>query len=114
MKQSFGFIALLVPFACIACSLEAPPAPPTATSLNEGQFPNDFDWKLTAASTVTADSMGEGAVVIRRDNGDVVFRGTRQYSADVRLPALLGQKEWIIYDNHGNELRRVSIEGGVK
>ncbi len=58
--------------------------------------------------------MGQGAVIIRRDNGDVVFRGTREYSADVRLPALLGQKEWIISDTHGNELRRVAVDGGMK
>jgi tRNA(Arg) A34 adenosine deaminase TadA len=82
--------------------------------LNDGQFPGDFNWKLTTASKVSAEDMGFGAVVIRRDNGDVVFRGNQDYTADVNLPALLGQKEWIISDGHGNELRRVSVSGGEK
>jgi hypothetical protein len=82
--------------------------------LNDGQFPRDFNWKLTTASTVTVEDMGFGAVVIRRDNGDVVFRGNQDYAADVNLPALLGQKEWIISDGHGNELRRVSVTGAAQ
>ena len=97
-----------------ACSLEAPPLPSAATSLSEGNFPADFDWKLTSASVVSAESIGEQAVVIRRDNGDIVYRGTQDYSADVRLPALLGQKQWIISDTHGNELRRIAISGEIQ
>jgi hypothetical protein len=82
--------------------------------LNEGQFPADFNWKLTSASTVAMEDLGYDAVVIRRDNGDVVFRGNQDYAADVNLPALLGQKEWIISDGHGNELRRVAVTGAAQ
>ena len=75
-----------------ACPLEGPPPPPQATSLDDGIFPTDFNWKFTTALVIPSALIDDESVIIRRDNGDIVYRGAQDYSADVRLSALLGQK----------------------
>ncbi|MCH2108218.1 MAG: hypothetical protein MK135_02730 [Polyangiaceae bacterium] len=108
--RSYFFAVIALVCGALSCSLSRPVDGQPETSLSEAEIPVDLDWKFTVASSLSFAEEGQELVILR-DTGEVVFRGRPPRGTELKLPALRGQKDWIIQDGNGQEIRRVSVNG---